>query len=81
MNYIIIFFSQSGALKFNRNMERKDITCTLSPTPRALSSSCGTCAKIFYDGDILDLIEEEIESIFSVEGLKNYNLVYDGHDI
>ena len=81
MKYIVIFFSQSGALKFNKNMEKNHIECTLSPTPRALSSSCGTCAKIFYDGDITNLVEEEIESIFSVEGLNNYKLVYDGHDI
>ncbi len=81
MNYIIIFFSQSGALKFNRNMEKQNIECTLAPTPRALSSSCGTCAKIFYKDDVLNLVEEEVECIFSIEGLRSYNLVYDGHDI
>ena len=81
MNYIIIFFSQSGALKFNRYMEKSNIKCTLSPTPRALSSSCGTCARIFYDKDILNLVEEEVESIYSVEGLNSYSLVYDGHNI
>lgn len=81
MNYIIIFFSQSGALKFNRNMEKKGIECILAPTPRMLSSSCGTCAKIFYDKNILDLVDEEIESIYSVKGLKDYSLIYDSHDI
>ena len=79
MNYVVIFFSQSGALKFNKSMEKKNIPCNLGPTPRALSSSCGTCAKIFYDGDVLDLVEEEIESIFSIENQRNYNLVYDSH--
>ncbi len=80
-DYIVIFFSQSGALKFNRIMERKNITCTLSPTPRALSSSCGTCAKIIYEDNVLDLVGEEVESIFLIEGIKNYSLVYDGHNI
>ena len=62
-------------------MEKKNIECTLSPTPRVLSSSCGTCARIFYKDDIFNLVEEEVESIYSVEGLKNYSLVYDGHNI
>ncbi len=81
MNYIIIFFSQSGALKFNRSMEKKGIECILAPTPRMLSSSCGTCARISYDKNILALVDEEIESIYSVKGLKDYSLVYDSHDI
>jgi hypothetical protein len=79
MNYIVIFFSQSGVIKFNKNMEKKGIECVLAPTPRKLSSSCGTCAKIFYDKNILDLVEEEIESIYSVKELNNYSLVYDSH--
>lgn len=80
MNYIVIFFSQSGAIKFNRNMEKQNIPCKLAPTPRVLSSSCGTCATITYNDDINKLIEEEIESIYSVEGLRNYNLIYDSHE-
>lgn len=81
MNYVVIFFSQSGAIKFNKKMEKLKIQCTLAPTPRVLSSSCGTCAKITYNGDINQLIEEEIESIYEALEPRSYNMVYDGHDI
>ena len=80
MKYIVIFFSQSGVIKFNKNMDKKGIECTLAPTPRKLSSSCGTCAKISYDNDILELVDEEVESIYLVKELNNYSLVYDSHD-
>lgn len=79
MNYIVIFFSQSGVIKFNKNMDKQGIECILAPTPRRLSSSCGTCAKISYDKNLLDLVDEEVESIYSVKELNNYCLVYDSH--
>lgn len=81
MKYIVIFFSQSGAIKFNRSMDKKGIECILAPTPRILSSSCGTCARISYGKDISELIDEEVESIYSVKELNNYSLVYDSHAI
>ncbi len=81
MKYIVIFFSQSGAIKFNRNMEKKGIECILSPTPRVLSSSCGTCARISYDKEVLELVDDEVESIYLIKNLKDYYLVYDSHAI
>lgn len=79
MKYIVIFFSQSGVIKFNKSMDKKGIVCTLAPTPRKLSSSCGTCAKIAFDNDVLELVDEEVESIYLVKELNNYSLVYDSH--
>ncbi|QSX07072.1 DUF3343 domain-containing protein [Sedimentibacter sp. zth1] len=80
MNYIVIFFSQSGAIKFNKQMINKGIKCILSPTPRTLSSSCGTCANILFESDINELIEDEIESIYSVDNKRNYMLLFDNHN-
>lgn len=81
MKYVVIFFSQSGVIKFNKSMEKKGIECSLAPTPRMLSSSCGTCAKILYDKDVLELVNEEVESIYLAKELNEYSLVYDSHDM
>lgn len=67
MEYIVLFFTHSGAIKFDRKCKKDDITCELMPVPRELSSNCGISAKIKYDGEITDLIDDEVENIFLQE--------------
>lgn len=73
--YIAIFFTHSGAIKFNRRLESSNIECELMPVPRQLSSNCGIGAKFKFDKDILDIIDDEIEKIFILEN-DEYKLVY-----
>ena len=73
--YVAIFFTHSGAIKFDRKLKSSNIECELMPVPRQLSSNCGIGAKFKYDKDINDLVDDEIEKIFIVEG-KEYKLVY-----
>ncbi|WP_132995396.1 DUF3343 domain-containing protein [Sporanaerobacter acetigenes] len=73
--YVAIFFTHSGAIKFDRKLKSYNIECELMPVPRKLSSNCGIGAKFKYDKDIKDIIDDEIEKIFIVEG-KEYKLVY-----
>lgn len=79
MNYTIVFFTHSGAIKFEKKMIKMNITCLLQPVPRKLSSSCGICARINYDGSIKDLIEAEIESIYQDISKNQYEIMYDSH--
>lgn len=79
MNYIFIFFSQSGAIMFKRQCDKQVINCKLSPTPRVLSSSCGTCATIEFDGDPLSLNTEEVESIYKIKSERNFELIFDNY--
>lgn len=65
MSYTIIFFTHSGAMKFDRKMKKNQIQCELMPVPRKLSSNCGIGAKILFDGCIEDIINDEIEKIYS----------------
>lgn len=62
--YIVVFFTHSGAIKFDRNCKKKSIDCELMPVPRKLSSSCGVCARIHFNGDLQTLLSEDIEKIF-----------------
>ncbi|MEA5093942.1 hypothetical protein SDC9_68788 [bioreactor metagenome] len=79
MNYTIVFFTHSGAIKFEKKMIKMNISCLLQPVPRKLSSSCGICARINYDGSITDLIESEIESIYKDISKNQYERMYDSH--
>jgi hypothetical protein len=76
MEYTVTFFTHSGAIKFERLMKQKCMDVTLMPVPRKLSSNCGIAAKINFQGDIRDILTDEIEKIFSAECEKTI-LVYD----
>lgn len=73
--YVAIFFTHSGAIKFNRKLKSSNIECELMPVPRKLSSNCGIGAKFKFDKDIKNLIDAEIEKIYILED-KEYKLVY-----
>lgn len=64
---MILFFTHSGAIKFQRMLKKSDIACTLMPVPRALSSNCGIGARVFHDGDILEFTDNEVEKVYSME--------------
>ncbi|MDW5300191.1 MAG: DUF3343 domain-containing protein [Sedimentibacter sp.] len=76
MTYIIVFFTHSGAIKFEKKMQKLDIPCLLQPVPRKLSSSCGICAKITFNGNTDDLVESEVESIYKDISKNQYELMY-----
>ncbi|QOR35208.1 DUF3343 domain-containing protein [Clostridium sp. 'deep sea'] len=76
MEYTVLFFTHSGAIKFNRKLKSKSIKCELMPVPRALSSNCSISAKIFFNDDIKELIDDEVEKIFITENNKK-ELVYE----
>lgn len=73
--YIAVFFTHSGAIKFNRKAKANNMECELMPVPRKLSSNCGIGAKFNFDKDIMELVDEEVEKIFIVKDGK-YELVY-----
>lgn len=74
-SYIAVFFTHSGAIKFNRKCKANGIECELMPVPRELSSNCGIGAKFKFHQDILDMVDQEVEKIFIIEDGK-YKLVY-----
>lgn len=76
MNYFITFFTHSGAIKFARLLNKKNISNETSPVPRKISSNCGIGVGFVYNDDVLDLYTEEIEKIYYVENDK-YSLYKD----
>lgn len=76
MEYTVLFFTHSGAIKFDRKCRKNNIDCELMPVPRSLSSNCSISAKINYNDDIEKLIDDEIEKIFVTDNGQN-KLIYE----
>lgn len=74
--YVTLFFTHSGAIKFQRFSRKNYIDCELMPVPRKLSSNCGVCARFQFDGNINDLVSEETEKIYEIID-DTYNLIYE----
>ncbi|SFI02006.1 Protein of unknown function [Tindallia magadiensis] len=73
--YVVLFYTHSGAIKFDRKATKNGYRVELMPVPRKLSSNCGVSAKIQLDSSINELIDEEIEKIYRICE-KEYQLVY-----
>lgn len=74
--YQVLFYTHTGAIKFDRAMKKEDITCELMPVPRSLSSNCGVSARIYYNGKVEQLISDQIERIYQNND-GSYALVYE----
>jgi len=75
MEYVAIFFTHSGAIKYHRYLKSVGIENETMPVPRKLSSNCGIGVKFFKIDSIENLITDDIEKIYKLED-KNHTLVY-----
>lgn len=66
-DYIATFFTHYDAVLFARELQGRGVAVRLSPVPRRLSSSCGTCARFAYGGDPLELGREGLEQLVREE--------------
>lgn len=66
MEYIATFFTQSGAIKYQRYLIEKNINAEIMPVPRKFSSSCGISVKFSLDDDVLKYISDDIEKIYEM---------------
>ena len=77
-HYIITFHTHFDALSFRRQAEKLGITAKLMPVPRAVSSSCGTCAAFETDLPEDQLILCDPEALYRVENEREFIEVYRG---
>ena len=65
MNWIATFYSHFGAVRYMQQCKQAGLSAKLTPVPRNLSSSCGTCVR--YESELPFSAEsEEIEQIVEV---------------
>ncbi len=72
MTYIATFHTHFAAVSFARLLKGSDMKPLFMPVPRKLSSSCGTCVRFDYDGDILayanEMEQDDLDTVYLVEG-------------
>ena len=76
MDFIATFFNHFGAIRFKKMCEERGWEAKMSPVPRTLSSSCGTC--VMYKGEEelpSSAIPDEVEQIVRVQS-DGYEVLY-----
>lgn len=72
--YIAIFHTHLAALRSSRSLSGRGITAQMTPVPRKLSSSCGTCVRYEAETPELSLLDRDTEAVYADEGGK-YTLI------
>lgn len=81
--YIALFFSQNGAVKYNSFLKKQNLQGVMLPTPRNLSSSCGIAVRFNYDLPISNILIEDIDKIYLIKeggSGKVYELCYQSEE-
>ena len=81
--YIATFHTHLSAMLTFQALQEAGFRAKMQPVPRALSSSCGTCVKFLYDGDIQefvhsDIFDEDVDTVYLVEN-EEYTPVFENH--
>lgn len=74
--YLILFFTQYGAISYSGQLKKAGIENITRPVPRALSSSCGICVECETEDEIMDYLTEDVEAIYKAEA-EDYQKVYE----
>ncbi len=62
--YIATFHTHLAALRSSRSLSGKGIAAQMTPVPRKLSSSCGTCVRYESESPELDSLDRDTEAVY-----------------
>ncbi|NLI54570.1 MAG: DUF3343 domain-containing protein [Clostridiales bacterium] len=62
-SYIATFHTHFSAMRTHRTMAAEGVSARLSPVPRSLSASCGTCVMYEASEARLDLMDKDVERV------------------
>lgn len=80
MNFIVTFYAHFGAIRYQKLCKEMGKKAKLSPVPRNLSSSCGTCVRLEAETYVpIDSMKEEVEQVVSVTDT-GYEVLYMAED-
>lgn len=65
-SYIASFHTHFAALSTYKKLKAAGVECELSPVPRWMSSSCGTCVRYSSLDGSLSLLDEDFEQAVDV---------------
>lgn len=73
--YIATFHTHLAALRSSRSLTSAGIAAQMTPVPRRLSSSCGTCVRYEGETPALELLDADAEAVYEdAEG--KYTLIH-----
>lgn len=79
MEYLVTFYTHSGAIKYQRFLREKGLQAEALPVPRKFSSNCGIGVKFFTADDVKQYISEDIERLFLLN-ISEGRLIYENRD-
>lgn len=65
--YVVTFHTHLSAILTAKSLEKAGIEVRLSPVPRSLSSSCGTCVYYNAQTPMYEYIDCDAEAIYQIE--------------
>lgn len=66
--YIATFHTHLAALRSSRSLTSAGISAQMTPVPRRLSSSCGTCVRYEAGTPELELLDTDAEAVYEDSG-------------
>ena len=61
--YIATFHTHLSAMRTQRSLVKLGISARLSPVPRSLSASCGTCVVYSAEDPHLEQMDQDVERV------------------
>lgn len=74
-DYIATFHTHLSALRTQRSLTAAGTRAALSPVPRRLSASCGTCVRYRAESPMGQCMDTDYEKIVQVTGEDAYQTV------
>ena len=78
--YLATFHTHLSAMLSCQALQSEGLTARMTPVPRALSSSCGTCVRYAADGDRRQLLDRDLEAVYTDED-GTYTLVFQSETV
>ena len=67
-HYLATFHTHLAALKTHRSLQRQGVEARMSPVPRKISSSCGTCVQYYAEDMHKQCMDEDVEAVYRLDG-------------
>ena len=75
MEYLALFFTTTGSMKYKKKLMNLGMDVEVLPVPRKLSSSCGIAVRFFSEKEESSLIDESVERLYwQIDD--EYHLIY-----
>lgn len=76
-DYIATFHTHIAAIRTHRTLKAVGVSAQLSPVPRYLSSSCGTCVRYTADAPLLEHMDADAERVVALGTGESYTVLFE----